>query len=182
MNQANGATVGHAQGAPLSNAQREAIVRFELNLVSAQRVSRKAGLLDANSALGGPAYLAAQAFYVTINDVLGGDVLAPGLFEPHAMPLFDACSAESSSERASIARGAALFGSVKIDLTDVAGLNDDLGVPVLSASCSACHDSPNVGNHSVALPIDIHRWQSPHARHAALHPARPGDRRDPGHD
>jgi len=28
-------------------------------------------------------------------------------------------------------------------------------VPVILGSCTTCHDTPNVGNHSVPLPIDI---------------------------
>jgi cytochrome c peroxidase len=28
-------------------------------------------------------------------------------------------------------------------------------MPVITGSCVTCHDSPNIGNHSVALPIDI---------------------------
>lgn len=155
MHQANSATVGHAEGAPLSDAQRSAIARFELNLASAQRSGRWGGLLNTRGALGGPVNLAAQPFYVTINDVLGGDVLFPGHFQPHAMTLFDAWASAKNPEQAAIARGATLFGSIKIDITDVGGLNDDLNAPVISASCTACHDSPNVGNHSVALPIDI---------------------------
>ncbi len=34
-------------------------------------------------------------------------------------------------------------------------LNDDLHVDDLVGSCSACHDAPAAGNHSVSLPIDI---------------------------
>ena len=54
-----------------------------------------------------------------------------------------------------IARGAALFNAPRINITRVGGLNDDLGKTVIPGSCTSCHDSPNVGNHSVALPIDI---------------------------
>lgn len=92
---------------------------------------------------------------MTINDVLGADVMNPGVFEPHAMTLFDSWASSRNPEQAAVARGAALFGGKRIDITDVGGLNDDLNAPVISASCTACHDSPNVGNHSVALPIDI---------------------------
>ncbi|MBX6315188.1 MAG: hypothetical protein IRY99_20105, partial [Isosphaeraceae bacterium] len=51
--QANGATLGHAQAiAPLTEAQQEAIVRFELNLATAQQVDRGAGGLSARGAQG----------------------------------------------------------------------------------------------------------------------------------
>jgi cytochrome c peroxidase len=154
LHQANEATTGHAAGAPLSDAQRAAIVEFELNLASAQHSGRFAGLLHTRGALGGPANLAAEPFFVTINDVLGGDVLS-GLFDPLSMTLFDEWAWSNNPEQASIARGAALFGANRINITDVAGLNDDLNAPVIVGSCTSCHDSPNVGNHSVALPIDI---------------------------
>jgi cytochrome c peroxidase len=46
-------------------------------------------------------------------------------------------------------------------LTGVAGLNNETfpnGVTVpdsLTGTCTICHDSPNVGNHSVKAPLDI---------------------------
>jgi cytochrome c peroxidase len=71
------------------------------------------------------------------------------------MDLFDEWASSNNPAQAAIARGAVLFGSVPIDITGVGGLNDDLGVAVIPGTCTTCHDSPNVGNHSVALPIDI---------------------------
>ena len=78
-----------------------------------------------------------------------------GLFQPHAMALFDEWTGVKDKERASIARGAALFGAARINITGVGGLNDALGAPVIRGSCTSCHDAPNIGNHSVSLPIDI---------------------------
>jgi len=37
----------------------------------------------------------------------------------------------------------------------VRGVNDVLGTSVLPATCTVCHDTPQVGNHSVALPLDL---------------------------
>jgi cytochrome c peroxidase len=34
-------------------------------------------------------------------------------------------------------------------------VNDVLGVDRLEGTCTTCHDSPNVGNHSVSLPLDL---------------------------
>ena len=34
-------------------------------------------------------------------------------------------------------------------------MNDELGVQTIPGTCGTCHDSPNVGNHSVAAPLDI---------------------------
>jgi cytochrome c peroxidase len=153
--QANDATVGHAQAVePLSEFQREAIVNFELNLSTAQRSTRAAGHLTAHGAEGGPEYLASQLFYVTINDVLNADV-ETHQFIPDSMTLFAAWRNSRNPARAAIARGAEVFGTHPINITGVGGLNDDLMTPVIHGTCTTCHDTPNVGNHSVALPIDI---------------------------
>jgi cytochrome c peroxidase len=154
MDQANNATMGHAQGAALSSDQQAAIAQFELNLVTAQQIGRWVGALDGAGAQGGPVDLVNQPFYVTINDVLGADVLN-GKFDPDSMPLFDAWKDSRNPRRAAIARGAALFGTQRIPVTGVAGLNDELGEPTIMASCTSCHDAPNVGGHSVALPVDL---------------------------
>jgi cytochrome c peroxidase len=57
--------------------------------------------------------------------------------------------------RRSVARGEALFNDTRIAITGVSGLNDKLNVERIDGSCGTCHDAPNVGNHSVKLPIDI---------------------------
>jgi len=152
--QANDATMGHAQGIGLSDDQATAIVNFEMNLATAQQAVRRAGDLDSDGAAGGPLYLANQPFYVTINDVLGADVQTHN-FDPNSMTLYQAWAGSRNKTRSSIARGAILFGSKPINITGVGGLNDDLNMPLIQGTCTTCHDTPNVGNHSVALPIDI---------------------------
>jgi cytochrome c peroxidase len=153
--QANDATLTHAQGAsPLTDDVAEAIVRFELNLATAQQKLHDAGELDAKGAQGGPAFVAEQPFYVTINDVLGADTSgAP--FNPDAMTLFRAWAGSGNPQRAAVARGAKLFGTKSISITGVGGLNDALGLTLIKGTCTTCHDSPNIGNHSVALPLDL---------------------------
>jgi len=42
-----------------------------------------------------------------------------------------------------------------ISLTGVGGLNDVPGVQTLPATCTTCHDTPNTGNHSVPLAVNI---------------------------
>ncbi len=152
--QANDAITGHAEGAPVSDDLAASIANFELNLATAQQVVSNAGALDILGALGGPANLAAQPFYVTINDVLGADALGMP-FNADSMTLFRTWSKSKDKARASIARGATLFGGKPINITGVGGLNDALGVASIRGTCTTCHDTPNVGNHSVALPIDI---------------------------
>jgi cytochrome c peroxidase len=57
--------------------------------------------------------------------------------------------------RAAIARGEALFNSKPIQISGVKGINDDLGVSVLPGTCTTCHNTPNSGNHSTPMPLDI---------------------------
>jgi hypothetical protein len=60
-----------------------------------------------------------------------------------------------NEHRRSVARGEELFNTTKINITGVSGLNDKLGIDSIGGFCGTCHDAPNVGNHSVKLPIDI---------------------------
>jgi len=60
-----------------------------------------------------------------------------------------------NNQRASIARGEAVFNSKPINITGVAGLNDDLNLQTISGTCGTCHNSPNVGNHSLPVPLNI---------------------------
>jgi len=60
--------------------------------------------------------------------------------------------------RARIVEGQKLFNTAVATITSVRGLNDNpsLGSPsVIKGTCTTCHDTPNVGNHSMPLPLDI---------------------------
>lgn len=167
--QANTATLGHGQAAvPLTAAQRDAIVAFESGLTTAQVYDRDAGLLTAHGARGGPVALAGQTFYFGIDDTLAGDYQTQLPFTPTSMTLYDAWSdlqgtdarddprgSRQSEARRAVARGQAIFDGKPIRITDVGGLNDDLGVPVINGTCTTCHNAPNAGDHSVPLPLDI---------------------------
>lgn len=61
----------------------------------------------------------------------------------------------TKSARAAIARGQALFNSKPILIKGVKGINDDLAVSVLPGTCTTCHNTPNSGNHSTPMPLDI---------------------------
>jgi cytochrome c peroxidase len=166
------ATNGHAQASkPLTPEQQKAIVDFEMNLATAQAFDYRAGALNADGANGGPFQLGTQtmpAFFVGINDPLGGN--PHGIpFTPVIINLFDAWANTRkhsdggqdddgdgrNSRRASIARGQSLFNSKPIAIKGVAGLNDDLNLTSIPGTCGTCHDSPNVGNHSVSAPLNI---------------------------
>ena len=52
-------------------------------------------------------------------------------------------------------RGQKLFNSKPIGIIGAGGLNDDLNVATIPGFCGTCHDSPDVGNHSVSAPLNI---------------------------
>lgn len=160
--QALDATLGHGQAdAPgLTAAQQQAIVNFELATYTAQAADSDAGPLNAQGAGGGPGPLTPQAFYIGINDPLGSNPLGTA-FTPMIFDIFSTWAnlqGQSSAvirRRSAIARGEALFNSKPITITGVAGLNDSNGRTVITGTCGTCHDSPQVGDHSVALALDI---------------------------
>ncbi len=159
LDQANAATRGHAQAiADLTLQQRREIVDLEMTLFTAAIDDQDAGRLDQQGARGGPEFIERERFYIGINDVLGADPTGRP-FDPHVFTIFDAWTnlerGRRAEARATVARGQRLFNTREIHITEVKGLNDDLGVQDLVGTCTTCHDTPNAGNHSVSLPIDI---------------------------
>ena len=168
--QANTAINIHAQAAsPPSGAQLADIVNFELGLFTGQQNDIFAGSLADGGALGGALQLSQQEYYPGINDVLGADPTgAP--FNSSSMTLFDSWAGLSYANatgladviritaRRAIAAGETLFNTLPINITNVRGLNDNvaLGKPTAFVGhCTTCHDAPNVGDHSLPLPLDI---------------------------
>jgi cytochrome c peroxidase len=162
MDQSNGATVGHAQAAAAidSNLQT-AIVTFESTLFTAATYDNTAGGLTEKLGQGDPIDLSAVPFHLGINDVLGGDQAGAPSFTSNAMTLYDkwtdsvAKTTGTDGARGAVARGMILFNTKPINITGVKGLNDSLSAAAIAGTCTSCHDTPNAGNHSVALPIDI---------------------------
>ncbi len=155
-NQSTDATLVHAQAAnPPTQQQLAEIVAFETALNTAQAFDRDAGVLTAKGAAGGPVNLATQNFYVGINDALGGDPTG-ALFNPNVFTLYNNWAGRTNPPvRQAVARGEALFNTLPIAITGVGGLNDALGQPIINGTCTTCHDSPNVGNHSFSVPLNI---------------------------
>jgi cytochrome c peroxidase len=167
--QALDAVLTHAQAAsPPSAAQLQDIVEFESGLYTAQAYGYGAGVLAVAGASGGPFNLAREEYYPGINDSLGADPeLHP--FTATGMTLFSAWTGVGSrrggffeqlqdAARRDIAAGEALFNTAPVQITNVRGLNDNaaLGSPdTFTGTCTTCHDTPNVGNHSFPLPLDI---------------------------
>jgi cytochrome c peroxidase len=183
--QAVDATLGHARATAAPTSQQLAdIVNFEMGLSTAQVYDRRAGDLHAHGALGGARNLVNEEYYPGINDVLGADPNGIA-FDESSMTLYaawenggdpqdksdtedndDRGHFERRAARADIAAGEVLFNTVPINISAVRGLNDNaaLGDPVsFTGTCTTCHDSPNVGNHSLSLPLDIGTGHTPRA-------------------
>jgi hypothetical protein len=167
MSQANDATLGHAQAAqPLTVKQREAIVDFETGLYTAQAIDNRAGGLRRDGSHGGPVALSTQRFHLGVNDPVGLDP-AGVPFTTNVFTIFEAWETlphhggpEMTARRA-IARGEKIFNSRTFTISGVGGLNGHTfpnGVTVpssITGTCTVCHDTPNVGDHSVKAPLDI---------------------------
>jgi cytochrome c peroxidase len=170
--QANTATTTHAQGAPIVGAQaQQDIVNFETGLYTAQVVlvpDIGIALLDLG-ANGGANYLqntVTPAFAIGVNNPL---------IPPFTDTIFTIYSAwePTSPEypylprvQQAIGRGEAIFNNTTFVIHDVPGINsvpsdpfynaaDPLAGQDVVAGCGLCHNSPNIGNHSTSLPINI---------------------------
>ena len=145
----------HAQGAaPLNDDQVNQIAQFESGLVSAQSYDNAAGDLTTDGAQAGPVALAAVPVSPNINP--------PGPnFNSSVMTMFSTWNGSSDPNKASIARGQNIFNEKPFTVTGVAGLNDRGGKPSISATCSACHNTPQVGNHSSSELLDLGIAEAP---------------------
>ncbi|HXA45989.1 MAG TPA: cytochrome C [Burkholderiaceae bacterium] len=162
--QSNSAVKGHAQfAAGLTTTQQNQIVNFEKTLFTAQVSDNLAGDLTSNGATGGAVSLSQNNAYFGINDLFLGDYRTGNNFNPKVMTVYNRWQNFSGAQlppsvvsaRLSIARGEALFNSKPINITGVAGINDDMDLPVLKGTCSSCHDTPNSGTHSVPLLVNV---------------------------
>ncbi|HEY2683442.1 MAG TPA: hypothetical protein VGI93_08040 [Steroidobacteraceae bacterium] len=181
--QAQDAITTHFQGAPASDQVLDDIVAFEMGLYTAQVYDRQAGVLDLNGGQGGVRALMPQDYHPGINDVLGADPYGVP-FTSSSMTLFSAWQAASvqsvkggaefepfyarfdtarrAQARRDVAAGEILFNTAPITITGVRGLNDNSAIgPSLKGTCTTCHDAPNVGDHSLPLPLDIGIGHSP---------------------
>lgn len=138
MLQANDATVGHAQAAPIDEITRRRIVEFELQLTTAQTQDREVGVLTADGASGGPRPLATQPYWPYINSRLDPDSITT---EPFTIfKAWAAAVGSGSAARQAVARGESLFN----ERTHAGRL-----------MCSGCHNAPNVGSSSTGSFFDI---------------------------
>jgi cytochrome c peroxidase len=160
VTQALNAVVNHAEpSVPPTNDQLAAIVGFEAGLFTAQDVDTAAGQLDTPGGRGGPGVLSTQEFFVGINDP-GGLNPTGRPFTPNVFDIFrDWASLTGSgarlAARASVARGESIFNFRLFAITEVGGLNDEVGQSIVFGSCSLCHDTPNAGSHSVPRFLNV---------------------------
>ncbi|HXA78303.1 MAG TPA: hypothetical protein VNV41_14315 [Candidatus Acidoferrales bacterium] len=178
QHQAMDATLGHAQATVSpSIEQQAAIANFELGLTSAQALDFRAGWLNFARALGGPVSLSNQAYHPGTNDSLGADPEG-NAFNSTAMTIFSDWAPSQDPARREIAAGEKLFNTRALTISNVRGLNDNaalaktLGttvpIPPFQGFCTTCHDTPNVGNHSLPLALDIGTGHDPGAEHDPL--------------
>lgn len=171
--QANGATTGHEQGVPVAGTQaQQDIVNFEASLSTAQAAlvpEVGVALLDMRGGSGGANYLqntVTPAFSIGVNDPLNPP------FTNKVFTIYSAWEPTSREYRRlsplqrAIGRGEAIFNGTTFVIHDVPGINsvpsdplynpsDPLAGRDLVAGCGACHNTPNVGDHSTSLPINI---------------------------
>ena len=152
--QSNHATLIHAEATDgLSDDRQAEIVAFESGLFTAQIFDNKAHELHAAHATGGPEALSQQfnKFVPGVNDPFadGGANFNSNIFDLYKPWLNLPAGRGEPQDRKSVARGEEVFNTTKINITGVAGLPDMVGF------CGTCHDSPNVGNHSVPAPLNI---------------------------
>jgi cytochrome c peroxidase len=157
--QVTSAVTIHAEATvPPTQKQIAEIVAFERGLYTAQTWDWRAGSLELHGAQGGPVNLGNEDYYPGINDSLGAEPTGEP-FSPNAMSAFAAwAKAKGNEARRHIAAGEALFNTAPLSITTVRGLNDNatLGKPAtIPGTCTTCHDTPNAGNHSLPLPLDI---------------------------
>jgi cytochrome c peroxidase len=160
QSQATDATFIHFQAAaPPTGAQISEIVSFESGLYTAQVSVHHGGNLLAHGASGGPRALSLADFYIGINDPFGANPTG-ALFDPNSFTTYDAWldstgGGKSAMARASVARGEDLFNNLPFSISGVRGFNDTIGQDPLVGTCSTCHDTPNVGNHSTRAFFDL---------------------------
>jgi hypothetical protein len=160
--QATDATLTHAQAnAAPTAAQLAEIVAFESGVFAAQEFDDAARILHDDGDTGGSVALSLQLakFFIGVNDPLGlnptGAPFNPTIFDLYKPWLGLMGNDFVTLDRESVARGEEVFNNTPINITGVGGLNDALNQPSISGFCGTCHDTPNVGDHSVKAPLNI---------------------------
>jgi len=160
----NGAAGLHEQrdvaNNPVPTDVRNAGRDFMLGIFFAQITDNQAGRLDAGGALGGPTNLSTFPFMLGMNDPMSTTVA----FNRKVFNIYDAWEVFAVNGRsndceqdakAAIYRGQEVFNFNEFDISGVPGFNDVIGQDPVRGTCSTCHNTPNVGGHSVIRMMDI---------------------------
>src|SRR5262249_47736051 len=82
-----------------------------------------------------------------------------GGLDPFVFRLFRGWMNAGPPHRQAIARGEAIFNTRQFFIDNVPGLNahteDPVRRPIQNGTCTICHDTPNVGNHSLPRALNI---------------------------
>jgi hypothetical protein len=137
QHQAMDALLTHAQAKTLPAATViQQIVDFENGIYSAQAIDNQAQCLTDLGAVGGPIML-----WLSQPGILS----SPNTFTIYSswanLPWYDA----QAQQRASVARGEALFNNRTFTISGVAGINDLAGGNI-PGTCSTCHSNTFTGN------------------------------------
>lgn len=163
--QAIDATEIRAQAAePPTSTQLSQIVDFEMAL-NAQLLDFAAGDLS-KKAQGGAQFLSTQSYYPGINDSLGADPQGKQ-FTPSVFTIYNSFQNSRNPQQASIARGEQIFNTQSLTISDVPGLTT--GNQQITGTCTTCHDTFNVGNHSFPLPVGYRDGSLAHLRDGPEH-------------
>jgi cytochrome c peroxidase len=156
--------VANPVGTDIRNAGRDLM----LSIFFAQISDYGAGRLDAGGAMGGPVNLSNTPFMLGMNDP------ATAAFNRKVFNIFDAWEVYAVNRhndcqgdaRAAIYRGQEIFNFNEFTISGVPGFNDVLGQPSMTGTCSTCHNTPNVGGHSVIRMMDIGTADEPNCNPA----------------
>jgi len=132
---------------------------FMFGVFFAQIIDNGAGRLDVGGALGGPTNLSTFPFTLGMNDPMAAG------FNRKVFNIFDAWEVFAVNSRhndceedakAAIYRGQEVFNFNEFDISHVPGFTNLSGTDVtIRGTCSTCHNTPNVGGHSVIRMMDI---------------------------
>jgi hypothetical protein len=131
------------------------MVAFEGGNLNAQTFDNNAGLLNVNGATGGPVNLASQPFFIGINNQFGQNPTGAA-FNPNVFTLYSSWnSSKATPSQQAIARGEQIFNTRQFTISGVAGFNDVIGQANFRGTCTTCHNTPNVGDHSTVAFLDL---------------------------
>ncbi len=164
QSQIRDAVLGHMQAkTPPTATQVAQILDFETHLYTAQIFDNTAGSLTLQGSGGGPAVLLQVPYFPGINDAFGLARRREG-FDRNVFDLYENWQPRRSGPppgppaptpaQQAVARGEILFNTRQFVIRNVAGLNDLVGKPAISGTCSSCHSAPDVGSNGLPLLLN----------------------------